>query len=251
MKLTWTEFKQVVSNNSLRIQYIDKNKFYHLYTADDTVNYTCDISKAPTAPGGSDQEDFENNYKDDANGGLSPKDSDGSPIARTKMTKSGWHYQLYGLEMQTAKLNSLVDKDVDGSSLSNSTIKFYDNNDTELTTQAELDSSCVKTVIDWEPPWDYEIIGGTFRQLNVPASDTVMHVIAVPDIPAGSGGSIPFVNNINLRFVGTEDRIEANGRTSKHLTYSASLHTNKLRIIVEHNVSVQHRMQIQFEIFRA
>lgn len=186
-------------------------------------------------------------------GFATPIDSDGVALARTKMTQSGWHYQMYGFEFQTATLNSVVNNDVDGSNLGHVSIKFYNNSDVELTagTQLELDLDCVKTVIDFEPPWDYEIIGGQFRQLALPGSDLRMHVVAVPDLTLEQGGSVPFVNNVNLKFVGTEDMIQTDGRTSKKLTYDAVYHTNKIRFIFEHGLLLNHKIHLMIELFRA
>jgi hypothetical protein len=141
--------------------------------------------------------------------------------------------------------------DANGDPLNHATIKFYDDQGTELTTQVDIDANCVKTVLDWEPPWDYEIIGGQFRQQALPPGNIYLGVIAVPDVPAAGGGSIEFVNGVNLKSVGLEDSVRSDGRTSKKLAYDATYHTNKLRFILRHDAGVQHTMDIMMEIFRA
>ena len=178
------------------------------------------------------------------------RDTDGVAFNRIKITNSGWHYQLYGMEFETSKLNSEVNTDVNNNALGHLTLKFYDSNDTELTTQNNITANCVKTVADWEPTWDYEIIGGTFRQLALPASAIYFNCVGIPDIPSESGGSVPFANNINLQFLGLEDNIKADGRTPKKLVYDAVNHTNKLRFILYHATGLQHKLQLQMELFR-
>lgn len=245
--VTWTELKAFVDERCLTCQWVEFGTFYLVHAFDGPFALSCRIHK----DSGADQTAFEASYKAAGNQKLIPTDTDGIALSRTKMTQTGWHYQLYGIEFETAKLDSLVNLDVDGSALGHATIKFYNSSNVELTTQLAIDLGCVKTVIDWEPPWDYEIIGGQFRQLSVPGTDAIMHVIAVPDIPAGSGGSVPFVNNVNLRYLSNSDNIKTDGRTSKKLVYNASLHTNKLRIIIEHSILMTHKMHLMFEIFRA
>lgn len=184
-------------------------------------------------------------------GFIPERDGDGVAFNRIKITHSGWHFQLYGMEFETAKKDSEVNTDVDGTDLGHLSLKFYDSNDQELTAQIDITASCVKTVADWEPTWDYEIIGGTFRQISVPASDVIFNCVAVPDLTAEQGGSVPFANNVNLRFVGTEDHIRADGRSPKQLAYDAVYHTNKLRFIIRHTTGLQHKIQLQMEVYRA
>lgn len=182
-----------------------------------------------------------------------PSDTDGTPLARIKITTSGWHYQMYGIEFETGTLNSIVDLNADGTAGNACSIKYFKSNGDELTsgTQLELDLYCVKTVVYFEPLWDYEIIGGQFRQLSIPQQDIRLNVIAVPDVPTQYGGSVPFVNNINLRYIGNSDRIQTDGRTSKRLLYDATNHTNKLAFIVNHGIFFNHKMQLMLEIFRS
>lgn len=180
-----------------------------------------------------------------------PLDADGSPFSRIKAAPSGWSYQMCGFEFESSKLNSIIETGYDGTEEGFTTIKFYDSNDVELTTQVEIDLSCVRTEIHWEPTFDYEMIGGELRHLTQPISDIRLWVMAVPDIPEGSGGSKLFVNGINLRYIGADDQVKADGRASKRLTYNATYHTNKLCLRFRHAAGVKHKMMMVFEFFRA
>jgi len=70
--LTWTDFKAVaITTKALKIQYADADVRYYLTAVDGfTPLYQCEIPKSD--PAGSDQEDFEDNYKDDANERIGP-----------------------------------------------------------------------------------------------------------------------------------------------------------------------------------
>ena len=179
------------------------------------------------------------------------KDTDGATLARAKITQTGWGYQLHSVEVETSTLNSIYSKKADGNNFGYSTLKFYDENNLELTTQESIDSSCVKTVMDWEPDHSYEIIGGVLKQIQTPLSDIRIWIVGVPDVPANYGGSKEFVTGgLNLRYLNDQDGVNADGRAPKKLDPSVA-HTNKMRLIVRHNAGVKHKMMMLFEIFKA
>ena len=187
-----------------------------------------------------------------------PKDSDGSPMQRVKITTTGWHYQLHGIEFETAKLNSIYSKKVDNSDYGFGVIKFYKDvsgTETQITgddlNQDYLDVHCIKTIIEWEPTHDVEIIGGMMKQQAAPTEDVRLWVVGVPDVPANYGGSKPFVVNTNLRFIGTEEGIKVDGRAPKFLSYSATYHTTKMQMIFRHSAGFKHKLHMVFELFKA
>lgn len=182
-----------------------------------------------------------------------PKDTDGAPLTRTKITQTGWHYQCHSIEFTTSKLNSGYNKDSSGAGLGFLTVKYFDSNGTELTagTQAELDSSCVMTRIDWEPTYDIEVIGGVLYQPTAPSSDVRLWVTAIPDLTVAQGGSVPFCQGgLNLKYMGTGEIYDIDGKTPKLLPYSATYHTNKFRIICRHDAGVQTAAMLVFKVFR-
>jgi hypothetical protein len=187
-----------------------------------------------------------------------PKDSDGSPLSRSKITQSGWTMQLHGLEFETAKLGSFYSKNHDASpagvDFGFGSMKFFKDNGAgglaECADQAEADTSCIATQVDWEPTHDYEILGGALKQLQPPAQDIRCWVIGVPDIPAGSGGNKPFVVSMNLRYLDGSG-ITVDGKTPKYLSFNAAYHTNRIRLFFRHPAGVKHPMMMVFQIFKA
>lgn len=181
----------------------------------------------------------------------SPKDADGSVIIRPKAAKAGWTYHLTAPEFCTSKIDSLYHKDITGTDLNQCTVKYYDASNVELTTQGTCDTDCVKTVFSFEPPFDYEIIGGTVKTVGAVSIDVRCWVIAVPDVPAIYGGSKVMVQNVNLKFIDPNNGIEADGRASKYMTYSATNHTNKLQLTLKHPVGHKEDIMMAFEIYKA
>lgn len=180
----------------------------------------------------------------------SPKDADGSVIIRPKAAKAGWTYHLTAPEFCTSKIDSLYHKDVTGTDLNQCMVKYYDASGVELTTQGTCDTDCVKTVFSFEPPFDYEIIGGTVKTIGVVSVDVRAWVIAVPDVSAAYGGSKVMVQNVNLKFIDPNNGIEADGRASKYMVYNATYHTNKLQLTLKHPAGHKEDIMMAFEIYR-
>lgn len=180
---------------------------------------------------------------------LPPRDSDGSPIQRVKVTNTGWSYQLHGMEFVTSDLSSVFSKNHNGDSYGFAALRLYNAGGEEITEPAS-EGTATKTVVDWEPTFDYEVIGGMLKFLTIPASDAHLWVVGVPDIPEGYGGSKLFVSSVNIRFLGTEEGIRVDGRSSKLLQYSSENHTNKIRLIITHEAGVSIPVHLIMEIFK-
>ena len=182
-----------------------------------------------------------------------PVDTDGAPLTRTKLTKTGWHYQCNAVEWTSAKLSSIHNKNRSEADLGYTTIKYYDNTNTELTagTQTELDNNCVKTVITWEPSQDVEIIGGTLYQSASPSGNIRLWVTAIPDLTVAQGGSVPFcTGGINLKLMGAGAVYTVDGKTPKMMPYNNIYHTSKFEIATIHPVGEQHTIMMVFQLFR-
>jgi len=179
-----------------------------------------------------------------------PKDADNALLIRPKAAKAGWTYHMTAPEFKTSHIDSLYHKDVADNNLNHCIVKYYDSNNVELTTQGACDTDCVKTVLTFEPTWDYEIIGGTIKAVSSVAQDIRIWIIAVPDVPAEYGGSKVMVQGINLKFVDPDNGITADGRASKYMAYSAIYHTNKLQMIVRHPAGHKEELMIAFELFK-
>lgn len=182
---------------------------------------------------------------------ISARDSEGAYLQRTKAASSGWTYHMTAPEFLTSVIGSAYHKDVNGNDLNEISIKFYDDSNVELTTQGACDTDCVKTVVSFEPTWDYEIIGGTIKTANDVTENVRIWIVAVPDVPAQYGGSKIMVQGVNLKFVDPNNGIEANGRASKYMAYSATYHTNKIQLIIKHPAGHKEAMMIAFEVFKA
>lgn len=178
---------------------------------------------------------------------LSPKDSDNATLYRLKMAPTGWTYQLASMEVTTSLLNSGISLEYTGASRNDLMVKFYDASMVELTTKTTLDASCVVTVFDFEPTFDYEVIGGFVTIHEMPTTDVRMWVIAVPDVPASMGGSKIMANGPNFRFTKT---VNTDGRVAKRLLYNATYHTNKLRFLVRHAAGAQHNFMLNLEYYK-
>jgi hypothetical protein len=181
---------------------------------------------------------------------LLQEDADGAQIVRTKAAKKGWTYAAIPIEFTTSKFDSCISELVDGTTRSGFTFKIYDDQDAEITSSAN-EANAVRAVIEWEPTYDYEVIGGQLQQHTEPTTNMRVWIIGVPDIPVGSGGSKEMVGGINLKYIDPSDKVQTDGRASKYMSYDAVNHTNKLQLTIKHDVGIIHDLMMILEIYRA
>lgn len=249
MTTTWLIFKNFIVTRELAIQWIDLDTGYWMKAFDGSFSLECFINKDTD-----ESTDFETNYKALGNTRLSQFDTDGAEIVRLKAAKKGWSFQALAPEITTSTLlGSLYCKDSAGTDITGVSCKIYDGSNAEITTAGLLNANintCVKTVLDLELPYDFELIGGALRIHSNPAQDVRLWIVGAPDIPAIYGGSKEFASGINLKFLAPDSSFEVDGRVTKYITYNAVNHSGKVRIILKHPAGLQVNMQVVIHLYR-
>jgi hypothetical protein len=251
MKITlnWAEMKEQLTRG-MPYRYISRQGFYNIYAVDDPFQFECLIQQN----NGDDHLDFETNYKTAAFSTFSQFDTDGAQIVRAKAAKRGWSFWSLPIEVTTSSIGgTLFCQDSSGSNIPGVSCKIYDNNNSEITTPGLLNANlntCVKTVIDFEPAFDYEIIGGELRINSNPAQDVRMWIIGAPDIPAIAGGSKEFASGVNLKFLAPDSGFSVDGRVTKYIQYNGVDHRGKLRILLKHPAGSQINLQFVVHMYR-
>lgn len=250
-KLEWSDYKSFVTTRGLSIQWLDDSQFYYLYAIDGALQIECLLDKNPSDS--TDLDDFEDNYKTAANTNLAQLDTDGAQIVRNKAAKKGWTFCSLPFEFETARLSdTLFSQDSAGNARSFITLKAYDVSNNEVTTPGLAGvnyASIVKTVIDFEPPYDYEIIGGDIRTLTSIASDMRLWLIAAPDIAAPTG-SKEMGGGINLKYLAPGNVWSVDGRVTKFASYNATYHTNKIRLILKYPAGTNENLQVIVQLYK-
>jgi len=249
ISLTWAQFKAVaVSKARIRSSIRGSDSLYYYMTYTDSAGvFECSVLQ----DGGADQTEYEASYAAAVNKNADPLDTDGSPIIRDKITQAGWTFAQRGIILKTSKIGSLECKKNDNTDWSDVSLKFYNASNTELTTQGDCDTDCVKTVMDWEPTFNYDLIGGELITLTTPTdydNECRFWVVVAPDIAQAYGGSINLIDN---RVVRSASSIKADGRRVKTMYYSSTYHTNKFRIILRHQAGQQVGLIMIYEYYYA
>lgn len=182
------------------------------------------------------------------------KDIDGAVIVRHKAARKGWSFLSLPPEITTSTIGgSLYCKDSSGNDITGISCKIYNSNNDEITTpgleNANL-STCVKTILDVELPFDYELIGGALRVTTSPSDDIRLWIIGAPDIPSQYGGSKEFASGINLKFLSADNSFDIDGRVAKFITYNPATHQGKLRILLKHAAGLTVNMQVMIHLYR-
>ena len=140
--------------------------------------------------------------------------------------------------------------------MSYANIKVYDSNGLECLTQNDADINGVKSVIQWKPDFDFEVISGNVRQAHKETVDTYIHVRAM--VPTGLPApndflSVPFTNGgINMKYIGADELLKTDGRSSKYMPGASGAY---FEIIANYNAGTlsgnSHEMSVIFEIYKA
>jgi len=265
LQIDWVDFKSFIDTHNLSIQYITINNSYLMKAFNGAFTLECQVYK--TDPANSDQTDFETNYIPTANNNLDPKDSDGSTIIRQKTTRTGWHYEPRALDFWTSKRASLYNLKHngngidDGDDYNDASHKFYNGAGAELVQggeeldavfQARLDANCIKTVVDWQATYDFDVIGGNIHVKTPPTTRAYIWATVAPDIPENLGGSVPyFAGGFNLSFFYDGQFERFNGHGVKSFAYDPVYNSNKVRFTIKHALGEQIGIQIILDQFKA
>jgi hypothetical protein len=260
--VTWTDIKTFYSDRSLSLQYLETSAQYHIFAFDDKFGMYATIRKTDPVVDPSDQKDFEDNHKALANQSLT--DESNRILVRNVAAKKGWTYLAHPIECTTSKLDGCYASDWSGTARGNISMKFYNSSDVELVaeTQAELDANCVKTVITFNPDYDYEIVSGNIHQHTTPTSNIRVWVVGgtidnngLPwEYPTGTFNVGEFVGGINLKYIGDQDQIETDGRASKYMKKTITgvpYNANQMQVIIRHPVGEQSDIMLVLEYFKA
>lgn len=260
---TWTAWKAVYAVKGSLFQFDDDGTIYTIWSYDGPDVHMCQIWKG-TAPDSitatysqaqndTDKAEFEASYKALGNMPLYQSDTDGAQIVRNKAARKGWTYCSLPFEFETSRLSdTLFSQDSAGNNRTFITMKSYDVNNVEVTTAGLLNGNygtIVKTIVDFEPPYDFEIVGGEMRTLTTINVDMRLWIIAVPDIPAPNG-SKEMGGGINLRYLSPGNVFAVDGRVTKYATYNATFHTNKIRMIFKYPAGTNEGLQVVVELYR-
>lgn len=253
MVVEWSVLKGFVDTRKLSIQSVLSDGIYHLKAFDESFQLEHRIIKQDPVVSGSDQEDWETNYLSTANQKLNDKDIDSRNIVRIAAANKGAAYKAHFFEFETSKLASLYCKDWEDVSDPDITIKFYNSSNVELTTQASLDTDCVKTVITFAPGYDYEVISGSIHTVTQTTNDIRLWLVGGA-LELGAAGTKEFVRGLNLKFISADEMIETDGRASKWMattTTGVPYNTNQLQVIVRNDIAGdKHKIMMAFEYFK-
>jgi hypothetical protein len=179
-------------------------------------------------------------------------DDQGRQTLRIASAKAGWSYIAKFIEWETSTIGSLKSRNSLNQNTSCCSIKFYDSNNSEITA-SENESTIIKTEITFKPPHDYEVIAGHIHQRSSPDTDIYINVVG-GILELGSNYTKEFTTGLNLYFMGADEQIETDGRSSKFMAKDINgvpYQANQFKIICYHNAGVKHKIMIAFEYYRA
>lgn len=177
-----------------------------------------------------------------------PQDSDGSRIIRPKATKTGWHFQFHGIEVELGKVaatkcfkinpTTFVKEDLGFASS-----KIYESDGNGGYVETNTEANAVVTVIEWLVNHDMELRDGQLSQAGPPTGDVYFQAYNIVGPYA-----VPFTTGaVNLKHFGVGAIIDANGQAAKPI--SAGM--GKFRLIFHHSAGEAHKINVVFKLYKA
>jgi len=257
---SWGQWKAVQLIKGFLPQYEEESGKYSIWGYDGPEVHLCEIWTGivpasvevtySQSQNDADKADFETNFKPTANKTLEMKALDGRPIVKTSVGVPGNLFRLRPFSFSTCNPTSLHNHKPCGTAYSDVTIKEYDVDNVELTSDY---STSVRTVVDFEAVTDYELIGGWMETEDSLHSTTpgtwYLSAYGAPDIPAQYGGCIDFVSEADLSLL-SDHAIEMDGRATSFIKYDPTYHSGKIRFTIKHPAGSIKWFQIFLEIFK-
>lgn len=241
--MTWTKLKAFIDSRNASVHYEESDSYYEIEAYDGPVVRKLTMSKVPSDT--TDLDDFVANYLPYANSPQS--DGTGRTVVKTAASMKGTTYLsdmatiVTGLSATSLKWDETA---------GNYTAKFYNASNVEVTAN---DATCVKTIVNYAPPEQYEIIGGNVHVRALATQSCVMWVIGgATDLAGVSPTAVKeMVRHLDLECV--QIGVDTDGRASKFMALSTAgvpVPTNKLRFIIRHAAGYQYKFSVSVEIFR-
>lgn len=261
----WSAWKNVQSSaKSGSFQYDDDGTVYTIWLYDGPEVHLCTIWKDVVPnhilSGGytqdqndTDKTDFETNYKAAGNQPVEKREPDGRAIIRISTALPGRRFRLRTIYFETSAPSALHNKEAGGggTDLGDAVVKCYSGDGTDVTA-GDL-TTAVKTTLAFEAQEDIEMIGGWLvvdsSLIGGVSNNWWMSVLAAPDIPRQYGGSIDYVNEVNLEML-SDSKVSMDGRASAPVPYDPTYHSGKLLFVVRHPAGSSKRFQVFLECFK-
>lgn len=233
MQINWGNFKK----------FIDDTELYHfvnyMYLTDNVfvwIAYQNENFSVILAVGDADYEDFEQNYKSKA---ILKNDitEDGVKFSRSTKVNLTRFFQSHFAVIETS-----TDYNSDHSNYT--TVVRFDE-DGKVTT---IESETVKTTLDFEPDFNYELYGGGTESIDELVDDYYVSAVVAPDVPSEYGGNLHVLRNKLL--LKPFENIFRSGLGTRELIYDATTHSNKLRLEIKHEKGIKTKFQIEIQYYK-
>lgn len=167
---------------------------------------------------------------------LVPRAPDGTPCTIPLTVPTGWYEEQRYVEFKTSTASSLVAEKADGTSFSDLTIAFLDDNEDPITA-----GSATITRVTWSPTQDYYLAGAGLDIATAPTENVRAYLVRHPDV---SGGR-PLSLGGNLRagpiyvFIGSPEFI----------SYDDPSGSEELRLDIRHDQGSVHEIFLRLDTY--
>lgn len=236
---TWDQLKRFYDSNSPSsyMSYVDMDDYYYIWvTYREQTLYLPSLSK-------SDASVFEAAYKSKCN-------INEAKEVRITTNRFGRRLHRRYISFTTASQGTFCNHNYLLQDQGDVSYKMLDENMQLTTVNADAET----TLIDFEPPWCYEIASGAIHIPSELAGNDddywEFHTVGVPDVPESMGGCIAFIQNPHLMWSKGGVLSVDSTLNPANMRHNSTYHTNKIRFIVHHPKGAQSKFQVVLGMFR-
>jgi hypothetical protein len=244
---SWSEIKDFIDNSAAVLRYVELESNYELLATDTyfTLQYSLDKYPSDTA----DLDEFEANYKDNANKTL--LDPSGRVLSRNATTDAGWKLLALYSSLETSIYGGgYYCKDINNTSI-NLLSYHYNASNVLLNNQTDVDSSCVRTDFVYKFGVDIDLDSGWITQNAQPSEDLYLWG-AFGALNAGTVVSVTeFVRCLNLFHLKDDHYIDGKSTKKLYNDLGIGLECNQGLIRLRHSVGYKHKFQMNIGYYRS
>lgn len=153
------------------------------------------------------------------------------------------------IEFTTSTIDGYYNSDLSGLVEQDSgfvSVKLYDGSHNQIANQLAANISCVTTVIDFMPSYDFIPLGGALYQSTTPGGDVRVWRIQAPgllNVKTSQGGA-------NLKYLGVGAVLNFEMDDPQVVLYNGGVGTNKIRHILKHGIGVKHSAMVTMNLLK-
>lgn len=249
MKLiSWAELKKIIDSTGCPFLSVAMDGYKLVTTNSQSFAFFSELEDGST-----EETDYNDNYMGLTNCCARTFDGSGRTLARKAIAEKGSMLCYHTMGIETSNITSLQSKKWDNSTNAPEiSAKFLKSGEIDCADQADADTNCIITEIQFQGTATVEMIDAELRHNGTPAYRTIfLQAVGAPHIPEAQGGQKPFCKGgYDLSFLKAQEPYYVDGRAPKAMVYDPTYFSHRLGIRLYHTAGYKLKMQLRIGYYQ-